>query len=162
MKSYFITGARGPNVSSLEQSMSCLTPVIIVGSKKLLFGPSLFPPETIAAPFETASLTCCSTWKENTQSDIYLFINYSNPTPIHHPLVSSAHITIIFHTSLSCAFLFRIYISSLINYYKYFNTRLRQFLRIEKTKDVIETKLQHWKEELKNYWIVTLKFTHFL
>src|SRR6218665_1693009 len=31
---------------------------------------------------------------------------------VHHPLVSNAHLTIVFHASV-CAFLFRMYISSL-------------------------------------------------
>src|SRR6218665_1098619 len=40
-------------------------------------------------------------------------IHPSNVPWVHHPLVSNAYLTIIFHASLSCTFLFRTYISSL-------------------------------------------------
>src|SRR6218665_2608432 len=44
---------------------------------------------------------------------IYTYIIHPFIVPwVHHPLVSSARVTIIFHTSLSCAFLFSINISS--------------------------------------------------
>src|SRR6218665_1891520 len=40
-------------------------------------------------------------------------IHPSNVPWVHHPLVSNAHLTFIFHVSLSCTFLFRMYISLL-------------------------------------------------
>src|SRR6218665_2187070 len=39
---------------------------------------------------------------------------------VHHPLVSTAHLNFIFHASMSCAFLFRMYISSL--YHSFFSS----------------------------------------
>jgi len=42
-----------------------------------------------------------------------IFCSPSNVSWVHHPLVSNAHLTIIFHASLYCAFLFRMCISSL-------------------------------------------------
>ena len=42
-----------------------------------------------------------------------LTVHSSNVPWVHHPLVSNSRLTIIFYASLFCAFLFRMYISSL-------------------------------------------------
>ena len=57
---YLITGATGPKVSSWEQSMSRVTLLSRVGSKKFFPTWCRFPPVTTVAPLEMASLTCFS------------------------------------------------------------------------------------------------------
>ena len=59
-------------------------------------------------------LSVCVCLYEDLSSVVrYILIHPSNNSWIHHPLASNAHFTIIFHASLSCAFLIRMYISSL-------------------------------------------------
>src|ERR1700730_1476827 len=54
-------GATGPKVSSLVITMSVVTSVSTVGSKKLPPWAARLPPVTTLAPFLTASAMCAST-----------------------------------------------------------------------------------------------------
>jgi hypothetical protein len=56
------SGATGPKVSSLVMTMSVVTSVSTVGSKKVPPCAARLPPMTTLAPFLTASAMCASTF----------------------------------------------------------------------------------------------------
>ncbi len=56
------SGARGPNVSSVEKAMSCVAPVTMVGCRKAPGIWSASPPRITSAPFCLASAICSCTF----------------------------------------------------------------------------------------------------